>query len=729
MFCPSFGRCYNSYMMRKTAQSIILLFAAFVFVFAFAACGPEDGPNAYSVRYIASEGGRIEGETEQTVEAGGSTSSVTAVPDDGYEFAGWSDGGTDLSRRDDNIFSDLEVTAYFEKSPDVFSVIYRASGGGRISGQTEQKVAAGGSASSVLAVPDDGYVFAGWSDGKSEAERLDENITGDIDVTALFAKGVLTVSYSAGVGGTIKGSAEQSVPSGGSASAVTAVPDVGYRFVRWSDTLSEDPVRRDTDITNDINATAEFATVLPGGSGTSENPVIISDRADLEKMSEYPGLYYALSADIDMRGEAHEPLFGADAPFDGVLDGRGYTISGMTVSSSSVPSLLGYVGHGTVRDLDISDFSIMLSAQSSGACVGAVAGVSRGVLTGITARGTITIDGGADGVCAGGLAGCVAADENIAGIYSCSADITLTSEAENALCGGLAATAVSDGAALEITDCSVRGSLDCADSAGGFICEINAGDAGVTVGDCSADIAVTSSAAAAGFAVTAAGDTLAMNNCGATGELSAPIGGGFCFETRLARLFRCHGAVTIRSSALGAGFVQTMRGGSAEECFASGVTSSEFQAAAFIGVVDGASVYNCYSQCDVLITNTDPDASVRTLASGFVLSARDSSVRNCYSAGTVAGSVYTSAAGQEAVVGGFAGSLTGTSVVECHCLLPADSFALKAVAVNNTPGSAPDVSLYRAAADMSGLADILNAALSAPVWATGENGLPVFVRN
>lgn len=42
------------------------------------------------VDFVATEGGRIEGATSQSVKKGQQTSAVTAVPDDGWEFTGWS---------------------------------------------------------------------------------------------------------------------------------------------------------------------------------------------------------------------------------------------------------------------------------------------------------------------------------------------------------------------------------------------------------------------------------------------------------------------------------------------------------------------------------------------------------------------------------------------------------------------------------------------------------------
>jgi hypothetical protein len=67
-----------------------------------------------------------------------------------------------------------------------------------------------------------------------------------------------SLSYSAGAHGTISGTASQTVNSGGSGSAVTAVADSGYHFVSWSDTSTANP-RTDTNVTNDISVTASFA--------------------------------------------------------------------------------------------------------------------------------------------------------------------------------------------------------------------------------------------------------------------------------------------------------------------------------------------------------------------------------------------------------------------------------------------------------------------------------------
>ena len=56
-------------------------------------------------------------------------------------------------------------------------------------------------------------------------------------VTANFAINTYTLNYAAGANGSLTGNASQTVNYGASGTAVTAVPDVGYHFVDWSDDL------------------------------------------------------------------------------------------------------------------------------------------------------------------------------------------------------------------------------------------------------------------------------------------------------------------------------------------------------------------------------------------------------------------------------------------------------------------------------------------------------------
>src|SRR4029077_2249979 len=67
-----------------------------------------------------------------------------------------------------------------------------------------------------------------------------------------------TLTYAAGPNGTISGVSPQTVASGGSGTAVTAVPSTGYHFVQWSDGVLT-ATRTDTNVTANVNVTASFA--------------------------------------------------------------------------------------------------------------------------------------------------------------------------------------------------------------------------------------------------------------------------------------------------------------------------------------------------------------------------------------------------------------------------------------------------------------------------------------
>lgn len=81
------------------------------------------------------------------------------------------------------------------------------------------------------------------------------------------APSTFTLTYSAGSNGSISGDTPQTVNSGDSGTAVTAVPDSGYQFTSWSDSSTDNP-RTDTDVTADISVTASFSPVTP-----SSNPI------------------------------------------------------------------------------------------------------------------------------------------------------------------------------------------------------------------------------------------------------------------------------------------------------------------------------------------------------------------------------------------------------------------------------------------------------------------------
>ena len=96
----------------------------------------------FSLEYLADGHGSLIGDTEQSVLSGADGTPVTAVPDPGYVFVGWSDGVGGNPRQDTHVVADLEVTAIFV-ADQFFNVTPSAGPGGSISPDLVQSVAAG----------------------------------------------------------------------------------------------------------------------------------------------------------------------------------------------------------------------------------------------------------------------------------------------------------------------------------------------------------------------------------------------------------------------------------------------------------------------------------------------------------------------------------------------------------------------------------------------------------
>lgn len=219
--------------MRKIA---ILLCVLLVVAFVFCAC---EKSTTVKVEYIALEGGTVLGGAtqEKTVLEGESAlfDEVTAYASEGYRFVSWSDGSTDMFRRD-TLSESTTIYATFEKYETV-TLSYSSDDGGYIEGASSQTLEKGSTGSAVTATPHDGYRFVSWSDGKTEPTRTD--IASDnLSVNAIFTNKI-TVKYQATEGGYISGIAEQELAYGEYTNLVMALASSGYRFIGWDDGISK----------------------------------------------------------------------------------------------------------------------------------------------------------------------------------------------------------------------------------------------------------------------------------------------------------------------------------------------------------------------------------------------------------------------------------------------------------------------------------------------------------
>jgi len=113
---------------------------------------------SFTLAYVAGPHGRIDGSTNQTVASGASGTAVTAVPDPGYHFVGWSDGLATATRTDSNVRVGLVVSASFAPA-GTYTVNASVSGGHGSALPLFQSVSAMGTAGITIS-PDPGYHIA-----------------------------------------------------------------------------------------------------------------------------------------------------------------------------------------------------------------------------------------------------------------------------------------------------------------------------------------------------------------------------------------------------------------------------------------------------------------------------------------------------------------------------------------------------------------------------------------
>jgi hypothetical protein len=169
--------------------------------------------------------------------------------------------------------------------------------------------------------------------------------------------------------------------------------------------------------------TDQYSITQLAGSGTEDDPYKIATAEELVAINDYDiDAHYILVADIDMSG-----IVWATAPiffFDGTLDGRGHTISNLTIKGDNYLGLFGEIMiNGVITNLTIKDAYIVGHER-----VGALAGDSYGHITNCHVTGNVT---GVYSV--GGLVGlvnipCFTALEDY--VSDCSADVILSGNDE-----------------------------------------------------------------------------------------------------------------------------------------------------------------------------------------------------------------------------------------------------------------------------------------------------------
>jgi hypothetical protein len=182
----------------------------------------------------------------------------------------------------------------------------------------------------------------------------------------------------------------------------------------------------------------------------AEGSIPISNRAELETISNNLSGSYHLTADIDLSGKEWIPIGTHSEPFIGIFDGQGHVLKNFTMSTKTdfyarqgdsmsdlrlLVGLFGYADKAVIKNVGMEEIQINISLKitdmgldvinhDGGVRAGAICGVVNGIIDNCYATGSISIatdSAPVDHV--GGLLGSTIKSSNLTNCYN-AADIT-----------------------------------------------------------------------------------------------------------------------------------------------------------------------------------------------------------------------------------------------------------------------------------------------------------------
>lgn len=241
-----------------------------------------------------------------------------------------------------------------------------------------------------------------------------------------------------------------------------------------------------------IFAANEFA----GGSGTEEDPYLISTPNQLAKIAkdcdngnDWLDTYFLLTDDIDLSGYSWEPIGGTssfdETTFWGHIDGGGHSLTNMNVTKDGTA---GYFTAGFVSQLEaegsIRRLTIASGSVTGYASVGAFAAICSGVIEDCTNHAAVDATASMSGY-AGGIAGylrqsLLGGDANQRITRCVNYGSISASNVNGMVAGGIVASAY-DNSTIE--QCANLGAVNAGNATAGGIVGIVAGT-GVKITDC-----------------------------------------------------------------------------------------------------------------------------------------------------------------------------------------------------------------------------------------------------
>lgn len=160
-----------------------------------------------------------------------------------------------------NVSANHTIHATFTiKSYTITYAVTPANSGTIPLAQATQIVQHGSNGAAVTVTPNVGFFFQAWDDLSTNNPRTDLNVTSAFTRTATLVPSTYSLTYTAGVGGTVNAApqvVQNNVAHGTNGTTVTAAADMDYEFYGWSDGVTT-AARTDLNVTDTIDVVAYF---------------------------------------------------------------------------------------------------------------------------------------------------------------------------------------------------------------------------------------------------------------------------------------------------------------------------------------------------------------------------------------------------------------------------------------------------------------------------------------
>jgi uncharacterized repeat protein (TIGR02543 family) len=200
--------------------------------------------------------------------AEGTVVDITATPDAGCQFDGWTGDVADPSSAITTVTINFDRIVIANFSRAMHTLTLEVDGGGSVIPSEGDYSYVEGTVVDIAAKPDTGYIFQGWTGGVNNAGSASTTVTMDSDKTVVANFSLPKFSLTIGVegSGSVTPSAGNHSYVEGTVLDITATPEKGYRFAGWTGEV-DDANSASTTVTidSDTSITARFSKSAPAG--------------------------------------------------------------------------------------------------------------------------------------------------------------------------------------------------------------------------------------------------------------------------------------------------------------------------------------------------------------------------------------------------------------------------------------------------------------------------------